>query len=318
MQMNRKKNSVRYVIATLVLSVLFYLNNYKLHSIVTHAGYREETSDPSLFRFTDVYPLEKKFILLWTDPNTFPFIYFRYGNTIFKERNCKFQNCYVTSNRTDFGLHYSEFEVIAFNGPQLGDVVGKDDLPKVRSVRQKYVYANIEAAIYYPMCGSRWDNFFNWTWTYKLNSDAIWGYILIRNASDHIIGPSANIDWIKEKDMQPIGNDIKSKLIQKTQAAAWFVSNCRTMSEREKYVIAVENYFKSFNLKLDVYGECGEFQCPKNMMNQCLAKLQSKYYFYFAFENALSEDYVTEKILHALNHYTVPVVYGGANYSRWV
>lgn len=37
------------------------------------------------------------------------------------------------------------------------------------------------------------------------------------------------------------------------------------------------------------------------------------YYFYFSIENSFSEDYVTEKLLHALKHYAIPVVYGGAN-----
>ena len=40
------------------------------------------------------------------------------------------------------------------------------------------------------------------------------------------------------------------------------------------------------------------------------------YTFLLAFENALCDDYVTEKFFNALQHGLIPVVLGGANYSR--
>ena len=40
------------------------------------------------------------------------------------------------------------------------------------------------------------------------------------------------------------------------------------------------------------------------------------YTFMLAFENALCDDYVTEKFFNALQHGLIPVVLGGANYSR--
>uniref|UniRef100_A0A2H1WPY7 Fucosyltransferase n=1 Tax=Spodoptera frugiperda TaxID=7108 RepID=A0A2H1WPY7_SPOFR len=119
-------------------------------------------------------------------------------------------------------------------------------------------------------------------------------------------------------DMAPIDMDLKQKLANKSKAAAWFVSNCNTISEREEYVNVLQTYLGDFNLKIDVYGACGTFQCPKEIMNKCLDEVEKKYYFFLAFENAISEDYVTEKVLLALNHYAVPIVYGGADYSRFL
>lgn len=43
--------------------------------------------------------------------------------------------------------------------------------------------------------------------------------------------------------------------------------------------------------------------------------LERDYKFYLAFENSLYCDYVTEKFFHPLLHKTVPIVYGGTNYS---
>lgn len=265
--------------------------------------------------YNDTIEVKYKYILLWTNPRKSPFSYLGNADTVFKKRNCEFTNCFVTSDREYLG-HYTRFDVIAFNGPELIDIIGRDDIPKYRSSHQKYVYANIEAASTYPVCSTTWDKFFNWTWTYKLNSDAVWGYFLIKNATKHIIGPSADIQWMKEEDMLPISNEIKAELAGKHSAVAWYVSNCGTSGGREKFVAKFQRYLNDFDLSVDVFGDCGDFRCPKEKMNACLDSMQSNYYFYLAFENALSEDYVTEKILHALHHYTVPVVYGGANYSR--
>ncbi|XP_026326219.1 alpha-(1,3)-fucosyltransferase C-like isoform X2 [Hyposmocoma kahamanoa] len=37
-----------------------------------------------------------------------------------------------------------------------------------------------------------------------------------------------------------------------------------------------------------------------------------------AYENSIIEDYVTEKVLYGYENFAVPIVYGGANYSRFL
>jgi len=44
--------------------------------------------------------------------------------------------------------------------------------------------------------------------------------------------------------------------------------------------------------------------------------LDTDYFFYLAFENSLCDDYVTEKLFDALERTVIPVVFGGADYSR--
>lgn len=316
-----KIKSVHCFVTVTLFFVIFYLNNTSYLKKteeeiqrVTNRPFHETTTEAIEY----IRPQSKtKYILLWTNPNSYPFVYFGEGNSVFKKKKCEYINCYATSNR-QLLRDYTEYDIIAFNGPQLVEIISSDDLPRVRTFRQKYVYANVEAAANYPICKDKWDNFFNWTWTYKLDSNAVWGYIAVMNSSNHVIGPSTNMDWMSVDDMSTIDKDIKQKLASKTKAGAWFVSNCNTLSRREEFVNEVQAYLKDYDLKIDVYGSCGTFQCPKSIMPRCLDELEKNYYFYFAFENAISEDYVTEKILYALDHYTVPVVYGGADYSRQV
>ena len=45
--------------------------------------------------------------------------------------------------------------------------------------------------------------------------------------------------------------------------------------------------------------------------------VESKYKFYLSFENSLCQDYVTEKFFKVLNYDIVPIVMGGANYSKF-
>lgn len=77
-------------------------------------------------------------------------------------------------------------------------------------------------------------------------------------------------------------------------------------------------------MEVDVIGKCADnFKlrtlCPKNGadFSKCNDRLMKEYKFYFAFENSLCEDYVTEKFFNNLKLPIIPVVYGGANYSRF-
>jgi alpha-1,3-fucosyltransferase len=95
----------------------------------------------------------------------------------------------------------------------------------------------------------------------------------------------------------------------KTTPIAWFVSNCYATSKRERLVNDINK-----TTLIDVYGKCGKLQCPANAA-KCEALLESKYYFYLSFENALCQDYVTEKLYRPLSRFVIPIVYNGADSS---
>nr|XP_026487170.1 alpha-(1,3)-fucosyltransferase C-like [Vanessa tameamea] len=274
----------------------------------------EESKVIENFTENDLHKM--KYILQWTSSHNVPFVYMGKGQQGFIDRNCSFINCFVTSDRNYLG-DYTKFDVIAFAGPEIVRAP-KITLPNKRSPHQKFAFASIESPDYYPVCSDNLNNFFNWTWTFKVNSDARWGYMVIRDSNNTIIGPNAEMHWLRLEQMDPVSNEFKEKLKTKTKAAAWFVSNCYSRSGREKYVRQLNEQLKKYKLNVDIYGRCGPLKCSTEKHDECVKMIQTDYYFYLSFENSLAEDYVTEKLLTSLENDAVPIVFGAANYTRFM
>nr|XP_053607872.1 alpha-(1,3)-fucosyltransferase C-like isoform X3 [Plodia interpunctella]XP_053607873.1 alpha-(1,3)-fucosyltransferase C-like isoform X3 [Plodia interpunctella] len=123
--------------------------------------------------------------------------------------------------------------------------------------------------------------------------------------------------WIKLEDMRPVSDALRKSLQTKTKAAAWFASNCITKSQRELFVMDLQIELSVYNHTIDTYGLCGNLSCSKGS-KRCSKMIATDYFFYLAFENSISTDYVTEKLLYALRHNAVPIVFGKANYTRFM
>ncbi|XP_061719784.1 alpha-(1,3)-fucosyltransferase C-like [Cydia pomonella] len=255
-----------------------------------------------------------KYILLWTEASSFPLNFLRHGFDAFTSNDCQYTNCYVSHNVSDLKA-LAHFDAIIFNGKDLPAMKPISyHWPPYRSPSQKYVYANVESPQNYPICDSHFNDFFNWTWTYRLDSDLRWGYFRVYDLAGKVVGPRKDMHW---QELDPVDDQTKTRFSSKSIAAAWFVSYCKSRSRREKFVEDLEQELDRYGLSFHIYGLCGIRKCPRGNP-ACGKVLEKKYYFYFAFENSISEEYVTEKVLTALNHYTVPIVFGGANYSRFL
>lgn len=230
----------------------------------------------------------------------------------FFNRKCSYQNCFLTDNSTYF-TDLLDFDVLLFNVINLRTGI---ELPKQRSKEQIYVLYGMEHLGYCPL-STLYNGFFNFTWTYKLKSDSPFPYIVIKNETGDVIGPKKNMHWIDLYDMKPTSKYVKRKINHKKIAAGWIVSHCDTVNKRYEFAEQLQKHLVKYNHSLDIYGRCGETLCPLNeAMDECYALIESDYYFYLSFENSFHSDYVTEKLLHGLEHFAVPVVYGGANYTR--
>nr|XP_053612044.1 alpha-(1,3)-fucosyltransferase C-like [Plodia interpunctella] len=253
------------------------------------------------------------YILRWKIGGFNRFGFLGTGSSKFIEMNCPYQNCYITDDSKYFPS-VLDFDALLFCGRQTLNFP-RSDLPQERSPSQKYIFAMNEPVPMFMSCNPLLENLFNWTWTYKLNSDIRFSYILIYDLNGHEVGPKINMNWPME--MKPIQDETtKSILDGKSKAAAWVVSRCISSSKREIFVKRMIPHLYKFNLTLDVYGSCSKF--GRVGVDRYKNLVKKNYYFYFSFENSITRDYVTEKLLTALLNYAVPVVFGGADYSRFL
>ncbi|XP_046573116.1 glycoprotein 3-alpha-L-fucosyltransferase A-like isoform X2 [Haliotis rubra] len=141
---------------------------------------------------------------------------------------------------------------------------------------------------------SDWNGRFNWTLTYRLDSDIPFPYNRILYT-----GGTVNISDV---------------LRRKSRSIAWFVSNCGTPSKREVYVQELRKH-----IDVDIYGACRSnksYDCPKELSLGCISLLNTTYRFYLSFENSLCKDYITEKFYNTFMTSAIPIVRGGADYAR--
>lgn len=210
---------------------------------------------------TTVEQKNLKYILQWSPHYSIPFNEMKSDVTTFVERKCDCTNCFVTHNRSLLA-NVEDFDVILFHGPDLSRMKDQPELPPRRHPKQKYVFVSIESSHYYPMTSPKYQSFFNWTWTYRLDSDVPYAYITVRDSQGNTIGPSKDVKWLSQAEMDPVSKELETKLMSKKKAAAWMVSNCKALSKREVFVQKLQQELKKFDLQVDVYGKCGNLSCP--------------------------------------------------------
>ncbi|CAB3251706.1 unnamed protein product [Arctia plantaginis] len=204
------------------------------------------------------------------------------------------------------------FDGILFNVKDLDKTTW--DLPTLRSPIQKYIFAANYSAEEYPVCSPIYDGYFNWTWSYRLDSLIPYSYITVYNLNYEDLG--FDLHW--NKVMKPIDERLKSMLQSKSKAAAIFLDNCDSSSTREVLLKQLQRELAKYNLTVDVFGKCGTIRCGRKNINSFYYKLKTTYYFYLALEEVIAKDYITANIITAYKHNAVPIVYSGADYNRHI
>lgn len=267
----------------------------------------------------DIVEKDKLFyILLWTTSE----MAFRMDQDNFVSPKCQFQNCLITKNASYLD-HITNFDAILFDSVFLYEHPDIQ-LPHRRSRTQRYVFVSTASSADYPIT-PEYNNFFNWTWTYKFDSDVVFSQIAIRDLEGKVIGPKKEMHWLPVSQMKPIRSNISSKLENKTKTAMWLATSCDTDSQSQIYIKNLQEELRKYNDNVDIYGHCEQANyklCTKNYeklyMKECEALIESTYFFYLSFESILSEDFVSSALLKALKHFAVPIVLGGANHTRYV
>ncbi|XP_042855623.1 glycoprotein 3-alpha-L-fucosyltransferase A-like isoform X2 [Penaeus japonicus] len=142
---------------------------------------------------------------------------------------------------------------------------------------------------------SHYNGYFNWSMTYRMDSDipVPYGRTIKLSEGER---PKDAVDYFSAKP----------------KTVAIMGSNCGGRNNRWKYVKELQKY-----LKVDAYGKCGTLKCPGHFTKDCASL--NDYKFYLSFENSDCQEYITEKAWwNALGKGAVPVVMGGpvATYKK--
>ena len=251
-----------------------------------------------------------KKIFVWNSPHRIEVASFGKGQRAFVEAGCEVSDCALYANssrlwssvvRSDYRL-LENFDAILVNVHELP----YSFLPPIsigrykRSEEQRFIFFTQESPVSMSLNLTQLDGLFNWTMSYKMDSDVL----LLYGHIEKVDRPS-----------DPV-RSMKDVIKRKRKQVAWMVSHCETSIRREDYVAELQKY-----IDVDVYGKCGKLRCPRNETHwishpKCYKRLATEYKFYLAFENSICNDYVTEKLFSILQHDIVPVVLGGADYTR--
>ena len=137
---------------------------------------------------------------------------------------------------------------------------------------------------------------FNWTMTFRQDSDIFYPY-------GKIIGRKGT----------PQAKDYSEIYKKKKKGIVWFVSHCRTKTKREEYAEELSKY-----IDLDIVGKCGSDICPRHDSKNCFPRFEKEYFFLLNFENTYHRDYVTEKLFDNFSKDMIQIVGGSAEYHNIV
>ncbi|KAI9553630.1 hypothetical protein GHT06_021552 [Daphnia sinensis] len=243
-----------------------------------------------------------KTILLWKE--LFWGYRFGLGRTAFVKVGCRVSNCLITHNASL--MPHEDFDAILIHPP----TQRTPHIFKNRRPDQMFVMFTTEPPAHMPENMDVFDNYFNWTMTYRTGSTFHLKY--------GEIAPLESVPSTMEEAVamrQVMRRSGINPAQSKTKLAIWLVSNCNARSNRQEYV----NLLKKF-VPIDIFsknGQCGgRDECPREKnADVCYDLIEQTYKFYLAFENSICVEYVTEKFFEMMGRNIVPVVFGGADYA---
>ncbi|CAN7998858.1 unnamed protein product [Ixodes hexagonus] len=202
------------------------------------------------------------------------------GRTVFQRDRCPVDTCEIVTSQDEA----AEADAILF----------KDRFtpPKHRRPWHQVWILYLLECPYHTQTFAHFRDTFNWTATYRHDSD--------------IVAPYEK--FVRYDDLDPVAEATKALANHnKTKKVAWFVSNCAARNQRLQYARKL-----GAHIEVDIYGACGPLKCPRARAGHCFDILDRDYKFYLAFENSNCKDYITEKFfVNGLGRDVLPIAMGG-------
>ena len=130
-----------------------------------------------------------------------------------------------------------------------------------------------------------------------------------------------SLKFLTERKPIPTSTKNKEKETKGLAPVIYVQSHCDVASDRDSYVKELMKY-----IKIDSYGKClHNKDLPEHLVdpapnfeNEEFLDLISIYKFHLAFENAICDDYQTEKLIRPLHVGSVPIYYGSSKAQDWM
>jgi alpha-1,3-fucosyltransferase len=233
-----------------------------------------------------------------------------------------FLNCPETRCMTSGDHEAGPYDAIVIHGVDFVlDGGASDYIDQWREPHQRFVFFRLESPDYQwnSYDAPIYNDFFNWTMTYRHDSDVVHSYGWFEDKNKRIVYDFSNVhpdtdDYIS--NVLPAKDAAFHALATRPNAIAWISSHCTTSSRREVLVRQLQQYFH-----VSTFGACGTTPCDISEKvaggDNCSYYVKDTFKFYLALENAFATDYATEKFIRRMAQLeTIPIVLGQANYTR--
>jgi len=245
-----------------------------------------QVKDPVKYAYENELP-----IILWWTPFTGD------GGSV---KKCTEGSCLFTQDRSLFGHKLNQ--VMVFYGTSFN----ASDLPLPRKADHEWAVLHEESpknlALFYH---EDFISLFNHTATFKQESD----YPLT----------TQYVNSIEELLKSPVSS-FSEKSNPSLASTIYLQSGCNPPSDRDSYVNELMKH-----IKVDSLGAClknkelpEHLKSPLTMHDDQLREFVGKYKFALTFENAVCDDYITEKLWRPLAAGTIPVYKGAPNIKDWL
>ena len=280
--------------AALTLAFIFKESSHSAYDAALEDKYRMEESNRRrivyLPRETDVdYPI----VIWWSDMQD--------GRAKRYTRDCERGSCLFTPSRTEFDNPLTRGFLF------YGTFLHWEDLPVPRAPNHLWFLLHEESPKNnWLLALEEGISLFNLTATPSRYSDFPLTTLYLPSA-EYLEAPPQVPTQDKSKDGLGIANYVQS--------------DCNVPSDRDAYVKQLMGY-----LDIDSYGAClHNKDLPENIADPIggmyadgFLNLQAHYKFTLVFENAICEDYITEKLWRPLHVGSVPVVRGSPTIRDWL
>lgn len=202
------------------------------------------------------------------------------------------KNCILTYRATDLDIA----DAVVFHLHLTKD---KSELPVRQRWDQRWIFLTDESPMHTFLYGNQdlfeYNGLFNWSMTYRMDSDVPIPY-----------GRMVQASFINFQSTNLFKNSLRTL---KNKLVAVMSSNCASKNGRWNYISELKSLLGN---DLDIYGKClhgNTTACPGHFGRDC--PILNEYKFYLAFENSNCKEYITEKVFwHGYHKLAVPIIMG--------